>query len=291
MNQLIPKNTTMLEKIEQNVFEHFRYLPKLAGLSVRESNILTIINCGLGSSMFNIVCDTHLTNWARALQNKAVFDNPIDPLLSFMATQRYGEEFIETKITEVIDEFKGQPFAWWVGPSCDPCWLTDLLEDMGFKKVTTEHAMALDLEDYRDNIDPPSIQIEQVFNGNQLEDFIHILEPSDSSARPFYKKCPPEMLLKNENLFVGYHNDTPIIIGILYHHEDATGIFSLLSDETQRGHGFGTQMMHHLIRTARENGAKTVTLSASSDSGYRIYERLGFKDYGEFDCLEWKGTK
>lgn len=61
--------------------------------------------------------------------------------------------------------------------------------------------------------------------------------------------------------------------------------------EAQRGKGYGTQMMHYLIKEARATSAQYVTLSASSDSGHRLYERLGFKVYGEFECLEWEGTK
>ncbi|MCM1002065.1 hypothetical protein [Wolbachia pipientis] len=46
----------MLEKIKQNTFGHFKYLPEATGFSIKTDQALTIINCGLGSSMFNIVC-------------------------------------------------------------------------------------------------------------------------------------------------------------------------------------------------------------------------------------------
>lgn len=45
-----------------------------------------------------------------------------------------------------------------------------------------------------------------------------------------------------------------------------------------------------LMKTVKDNDCWFVTLSASSDSGYRIYERLGFHKIGEFGCFEYKGT-
>lgn len=301
----------MIEKIEKITFNHFSYLPNIIGCNVNKNDLLTIINCGLGSSLFNIVCNTHLEKWAKVYQDAAAFDRPIQeekprslwnflmpggPAISYLASSRYGENFIKEKIEEIIKEFKGQPFAWWVGYSCDPHWLPNLLEEMGFKKNTTEHAMALDLQDYKginenENANTVNFNVNPVSTAEQLENFISILEPYDSSARPFYSRLKMEMLEKQEQLYVGYNNGTPVSIGTLYHDEDTAGIFSLLTDEKYRGQGFGTQMMLHLIQTAKSNGNRYVTLSASSNDGYRIYERLGFKSYGEFDCLEWKGTK
>lgn len=293
----------MIEKIEQNAFGHFQYLPRLSGNNVHKSGIMTIVNCGLGSSLFNIVCDTHLEEWARFLQDMAAFESPtqnqksqsfwdrtIPDSRSFLASQRYGEDFIRNKIEEVIQQYKGQPFAWWVGPSCEPYWLPNLLVEMGFKKVTTEHAMALDLNDYIEAECPHGLIIKQVIDSQQLEDFITILEPYDSSARSFYEKLSLKVLNEQETLYVGYHKNKPALIGILFQQEDTAGIFSLLTDEKMRGKGFGTNMMHHLIQTAKSKNCRYVTLSASSDSGYRIYERLGFKTYGEFQCLEWAGS-
>ena len=49
-------------------------------------------------------------------------------------------------------------------------------------------------------------------------------------------------------------------------------------------------MMKYLMVEAKDNGAKYATLSASSDSGYKIYEALGFKSLGQFECFEWKAN-
>lgn len=47
-------------RVEENLVGHFKYLPQALGFSVTESVEGTLINCGLGSSMFNIVCASNL---------------------------------------------------------------------------------------------------------------------------------------------------------------------------------------------------------------------------------------
>ena len=53
-NALCPKDAESLKIIEENHLGHFAFLPKLLGFDIREINGVTLINCGLKSSMFNI---------------------------------------------------------------------------------------------------------------------------------------------------------------------------------------------------------------------------------------------
>ena len=250
----------MLSAIEQNALGHFMYLPNLAGFSVNQNGALMIISCGMGSSMFNIVYGGFNTT-------SCDFDR---------------------KIQDVINLFKGQPFAWWIPPTEHSQKLTQALIKCGFVVEASEHAMMHDLNELPTNTLPANLIIEQTTNSAQLEDFLSILEPYDATSRSFYKKLALPMLQASEKLYVGYENDAPVVIAILFNQNDSAGIFSLLTREDKRGRGFGAHMMTYLMQTAKEGGAKHVTLSASSDSGFRIYERLGFKVYGQFECFEWK---
>lgn len=250
----------MLSIIEQNALGHFMYLPKLAGFSVTQNGALMIINCGMGSSMFNIVYG------------------------GFNATSCDFDQ----KIKDVINLFNGQPFAWWIPPTAHSLKLTQELEKWGFVVEANEHAMLYDLNELPTNPLPANLVIEQTISSPQLEDFLSILEPYDATTRSFYKKLTLPMLQASEKLYVGYENGTPVVIAILFNQNDSAGIFSLLTREDKRGRGYGEYMLRHLIQTAKNNRAKHVTLSASSDSGFRIYERLGFKSFGQFECFEWK---
>jgi hypothetical protein len=166
----------MLEKIKQNTFGHFKYLPEAAGFSVKTDQALTIINCGLGSSMFNIVC---------------------------------GDYHAE-KVQGVIDEFKDQPFAWWISPSIESKALSRKLLEHGFITETEERAMLCDLTNFESR-NNQLIRIEQVLNRDQLEHFIKVLETYDATARSFYEKLTGPLLNQQEKLFVGYEDNIPVV--------------------------------------------------------------------------------
>ena len=99
------------------------------------------------------------------------------------------------------------------------------------------------------------------------------------------------MLKENEKLFIGYDRGEPAVIASLYVNREgyAAGIFNLITKEDKRGKGFGTQMMHHLLNYAKNSYLNYACLLASSDSGYRIYQRLVFETLGKFECFEWEG--
>jgi hypothetical protein len=202
----------------------------------------------------------------------------------------YGRPHLDaaSDIKRVINSFNGQPFAWWVHPSgVDTSFEEDLLYT-GFIKETTEHAMICDLTSIQSYMPKTDLQIQIVQNREGLEDFIKILEPYDPSARAFYEMIPDKLLSQNETLCVGYAEHRPMVIGIVCRYREASGIFSLLTSEDGRCKGYGSDMMGYLMTKAKSDGSMYATLSASSDSGFRIYERLGFKKAGEFDCYEWK---
>ena len=275
-----------IETIEKNVFGHFTYLPKMLRFNVDDNKQLTMINCGLGSSMFNIVCDTHLEKWAKNQQDVFCFENGI----YHGGRAFYGEEFIEQKIHEVIARYIKQPFAWWIGYSCDPVWLGAILQKMHFKKSNAEHAMMCDLEQFAPAENNGKITIDQVTTAAQLEHFIQVLEMYDVSARIFYERLLKHLKYSNEKLFVAYEAAVPVVIASLYidYESESAGIFNVITRGDKRGLGYGTKMMNHLMWHAKKMNMKYATLLASSDLGYRIYERLGFKVLGQFECFEWE---
>jgi len=249
------------KRIEQTVLGHFEYLPQVLGFATIEDQGLHIIHCGLGSSMFNIV-----------------FGDLLLP-----------QEEMASAIARIIDRFGGQPFAWWVPPTDRVTDVVPALVSAGCHMETTEHAMVCDLEALSADALRTTSGICQVRTRAELQDFIAILEVYDPTARSFYERLSLLQLAGREKLFVGYAEEEPTVIGILFEGDMAAGIFGILTREDVRGKGFGTDMMRTLLRSAKERGFRHAILSASSDSGYRIYERLGFVAVGTFACLEYKG--
>lgn len=248
-----------LKIIEQNHLGHFEFLPKSLGFDVTEIHGVTIINCALASSMFNIAYGA-----PKNVKNS---------------------DFIQ----EIKHAFGGQPFAWWIPPSQRHPEVTKTLLENDMIVETIEHAMICKLDDVTALHQKSDLLIKPATDRDLLAEFISVLEPYDPAVRRFYDKIGNELLQSQENFFVGYEGKKPVTIGILFVNGATAGIFSLLTNDNSRGKGYGTGMMNFLINVAKEKTCKFITLSASSDSGYRIYERLGFRKIGEFECFEYKG--
>ena len=242
--------------IEKNHIRHFEFFPKNLGFKVNEIQGVKLINCGLGTSMFNIA---------------------------------YGAYKDLSSIKEIRESFTGQAFAWWIPQTQHNPEVTRILLENSFIIETIEHAMIYNLNNPFTSIKKTNLVIKHVSNKLLLEDFITVLEPYDDKVRALYTKINDGLLNSEEKLVVGYCNGNPVTIGILFICENNAGIFSLITNEQYRGRGYGTDMMNFLIKTAKENNCNFVTLSASSDSGYKIYEKLGFNKIGEFECFEYKG--
>ncbi len=246
-----------LKTIEQNHLGHFAYLPKKLGFDVHEMNGVTVINCGLKTSMFNIV-----------------YGAPKDCIAT---------------INKIKQAYKGRPFAWWIPPSEHSPNMTKALIENSFIIETIEHAMICDLSHVTSFAQKTDLMIRQVTNSSLVQDFISVLEPYDPYVSAFYGRMNDELLQGDEKLLVGYEYGKPVSIGILFIAGDSAGIFSLITNEDSRGLGYGTDMMVFLMKFAKNHGCHSITLSASSDSGYRIYKHLGFSKAGEFECFEYEG--
>lgn len=252
-----------LKQIEANALAHFECLPLKGGYDVTREDGLTLINCRFGSSMFNIV---------------------------YGGLSTTGGTTMGKAIQSAINHYAGQPFAWWVSEAAKSSELTEQLLAEGFVVEADEHAMLATLDFIPPNTAKSALEVKRVQGQDELNDFISVVEVYDPTVRPFYENLPEGALAGAERLYVGYAEGKAVCTAILFVNRESAGIFGVITDERERGKGFGTDMMIHLLEEARAQGVKTVTLSASSDSGFRIYERLGFKRLGQFECFEWPGA-
>jgi ribosomal protein S18 acetylase RimI-like enzyme len=247
-----------LKIIEQNHLAHFMFLPQKFGFDIHNIHGVTVINCGLKTSMFNIA-----------------YGAPSDEFKT--------ANFVQ-KMTQAFDK---QAFAWWIPHSQHNDIFTRTLLNNGLKIETIEHAMICDLNNITNFSQQTNLLIESVQSKSTLDDFVSVIKVYDSSVEEFYKNMHNEFFLSQEKLFVGYQGSKAVAIGVLFISGDRAGIFSLITSDEVRGKGYGTDMMSFLMEYAKINSCRFVTLSASSDSGYRIYERLGFIKIGEFECFEY----
>lgn len=252
-----------LKQIEANALAHFEYLPLKGGYDVAREGGFTLIRCGLGSSMFNI---------------------------AYGGLDKGDADSINAKIKSTIDYYAGEPFAWWVPESAKSPLLTELFLAQGFLVEADEHAMCLTLDSVSQVPFKSMLKVKHVQSKTQLNDFISVVEVYDPAVRPFYENLPQGALEGAEQLYIGYTKEgQPVCTAMLFVKDESAGIFGVITDARARGKGLGSAMMAYLLEEAKGQGLKMATLSASSDSGFRIYERLGFKRLGQFACFEWPG--
>lgn len=255
------ENNDSFLQAEKNLVSKFTYMPEILGYKIEEKNSVRIINCNLKTSMFNIACNA-----------------------------KFNETDLDSKINYVIGQYKRKPFAWWVGPTDSPNNLQERILKAGFKKETDEYAMFCDLSDFQEFELNKNISVRQVEKRKELIDFIGVISFYDQYVSEFLDN---ELVISNKvriknPMFVSYIDEKPVGIGALHFNNDIAGIYDIITPEGLRGQGIGTNIMKFLMNYAYRQNIRGLCLSASSDSGFRIYEKLGFKVVGKFGCFEWK---
>lgn len=263
---LIQANPLLLG-LEQNYFSKISYLSKKFRFKIEERPDCLLIDSKLNSSMFNVV-----------------YQKTISPL----------------PIQEVIDFYQGQSFVWLFDSHS---WANNMASDLlanGFYKEADERAMVLQMNNGIPASEgmpkgtgmAASLTIKNVTTPAGLKDFSGVIEQYDDRACKMHlneKIIESEFIAKNP-LFVAYINQKPVAHGSLHFSDNNyAGIHDILVVEEYRGQGIATHMMQYLINYCLQKGVMQVGLSTSTDSGYKIYERLGFKLIGKFECYEWKG--
>ena len=256
------KDKDSFVQAEKNSFSKFTYMPEILGYKIKEDNSVRIIDCQLNTSMFNIACNT-----------------------------KFAEHDLDDKIRYVINQYNGSPFAWWVGPTDSPNNLQDRILKAGLEKETDEYAMFCDLSNFQEFELDENISVKHVKTRQELLDFIETISLYDKHISEFLDNeliISDQVRTKNP-MFVSYIDGKPVGIGALHFNNEIAGIYDIITPENLRGKGIGTNIMKFLMNYAYKQNVRNLCLSASSDSGFRIYERLGFRVVGTFGCYEWVG--
>jgi GNAT superfamily N-acetyltransferase len=205
-----------------------------------------------------------------------------------------GEDRDE-KIDEVISYFRGQsiPMSWYVGPASKPEDLGIHLEEHDLVHVGATPGMAVELYSLNEDIPwPEGLSVERVRDERTTRDFYDVLLPVNR-MRDFTLR-----FLKMERsidpsipryCYVGYLEEEPVTTSVLLPSLGVAGIHGVATVPEARGRGLGTAISLHALREARDLGYMVGVL-VSSEMGYRIYQRLGFKEYCRLEIYRLRLT-
>ncbi len=230
------------------------------GMNVFADDGLVVVDSGIATDTFNVVCRARLTRASSAERIRSV-------LRHFRSASR--------------------PFAWWVGPADRPEDLGSILIEEGFVLAGTEPGMALHLERPLLDVSPQGLRIERVGTEASVREFGRLIadlgEPPDPMVVEFYERAAASFLDPKSPfwLYVGYLGDEPVATAELTVGGGIVGLYNITTAAAHRKKGIGTAMTVRPLRDARAGGFSTAVLQASED-GLPIYTRLGFEVTGSF---------
>jgi ribosomal protein S18 acetylase RimI-like enzyme len=244
---------------------YFTYLPSLMEMDVTSDEKITVINSGIPSDMFNIICGVRSKN----------------------ALEAAVKNFDDLEM----------PFACWIGFEGDYPQCERDLEKMDLFCDENESGMFVEIEKVSREKKVKNLKIFSVDDEQKLIDFIEVyreMGPREFKAvGEFYltgKKyiLDPKSLLK---FFVGYLKDRPVATSGLFLDGDAAGVWSVATVPEFRLRGIGTDMTRHALLQAFDNFGYRIGVLAAGELGEPVYRKIGFRKLKDFYVFNIQNLK
>jgi hypothetical protein len=247
-----PSKSKIINSMKENmIFQLTYFAPYVKKMNIF-SNSALIICTDIKDDTFNIVTNTH-----------------------------FSTKNANKKIDEIIKLLKKKklPFSWWIGPFDTPSNLKELLISKKFIFKENDYGMYLNLKNYSPQ--KCFLKVKQVSNKKELKlfDEIHVKSGGNKNAfETIFKKIPQNAYKGNKpfRMYLSYKNDKPVTTGVLVLHAGVAGIYYIVTDPKERRKGFASNMMKFLLNEAKNLKMEIVVLQAS-ESGKKVYEKMGFK--------------
>jgi GNAT superfamily N-acetyltransferase len=215
-----------------------------------------------------------------------------DPVKNVVASGRFEATTADRRIAEISAAYaeRGLPFLWWRAPFHGPPDLGRRLERAGIWELGSSPGMAMDLADLgAPEPPPPGLEIRPVVDVEGLRHYLAVIDalPMPEAAPPAIRAqtiaavlahTGPRLALEPVPLrYVGWLDGQAVATSRLSLAGGAAGIYAVDTLPEVRGRGIGRAMTLAALHAGRGAGYRIATLQ-SSDIGYRIYRRIGFRD-------------
>ena len=188
-------------------------------------------------------------------------------------------------------------FVWWVAPFDKPADLGGRLTEAGLTLEGNAPAMAAELDDLPlDEPPPDGLEIVPVTDAGRLREFLTIVEAdwlewAGGVATPiqrrtldaFQREIPRRFRSEPVALrWLGRVEGRPVATSRVSIGGGVAGLYAILTLPTYRGRGIGRAMTLAALRAAAGIGYRIGVLQ-SSDLGYGVYQKLGFRELFTYD--------
>ncbi len=256
----------LVAAIEANQFGAFRFFRHWSQAEVHDDPDMLWIITDIAHSLFN-----------------SVFRAQLEP------------DSIDAAIKTTIARGRSRnvPILWWVGPATRPANLGEYLEAHGFTHTGESAGMAVDLLALNDGLRaPPDLTIEQVRDEETLEQWCHTLcfESPDFVEHAWLDLFASVGLGAQSPFrhYLGRLKGKPVATSSLFLGAGIAGIYDVVTLPEARRQGIGAAITSTPLREARALGYR-VGILQSSDMGFSVYHRVGFREYCKISTYVWIG--
>lgn len=200
---------------------------------------------------------------------------------------------VEARVDEAIRSFRarGLRLLWHVGMLTEPRDLGAILEARGFPHDYDLRAMAIDLHSADLMREAPShIRVQSVQSAEQSRQWIECIAsswhlprevPEWMAVNPCFNPSVQSAgkPIPSRRLYLGLHRDEPVSACMLFWSGGIAGLQAMGTVPSAQNRGVGSATVRAALRDALALGFRNVVV-LSTVEGVRLYERLGFKAFG-----------
>ena len=202
-----------------------------------------------------------------------------------------GDETAQIQETIAFFLSKGKKeFTWWLAPGLVSSDWGRQLEAHGFA-LEKEIGMSAELDSLPASVPvPDGYQISRVEDAGSMKIWMKTFMEGYGFPLEWEPSCQEMMLATLHGPWMSYLatiDDQPVAASSVFYDAGVAGIMNVSTLKEWRGKGLGAAVTLQPLLDARSMGYQVGVLE-SSDLGYKVYQRLGFKDICRINEYHWQ---
>lgn len=199
--------------------------------------------------------------------------NSINPI--FSSTLNIDEKI---EYCEHLYGAKKLPIVYKMTDTCHPKNLDTILESKGYIKIDDTSVQVLDLATYK-ACDFEGVDIEDDFSLNWLDSFADCSNTRDQSKIRIMTKMLQNIIGEKICVKINFEHKT-VACGFGVIEDSYIGIFDIIVKQEFRGKGYGSEIMHALLKEAQKKKLLRAYLQVVKGNfvAENLYNKLGFKE-------------
>jgi len=198
-------------------------------------------------------------------------------------------------IQETLEYFRSRgrrSITWWLAPEVETSAWGAQLEANGWKAMTDLPGMAADLNAMNEDLRlPDGLEIIRVEDSQTMDIWTSVFIPGFELPEAWMPDMLEMMLalgMGSEMInYLATVDGEPVATSTIYFGAGAAGIYCVSTLPEWRGRGLGAAVTLLPLLEARSQGYQVGVLQ-SSEMGYKIYQRLGFREVCKMSHYYWQ---